>query len=148
MGARRARDSNGSEFLTGSAPESVGSRLHWIHPEARRSFAPMGGCFMSTMVVAVSGIGTYSLDFRTPLLWVALLFGVFAVIGLIWVALGSIQRRYTGHAMRCPLDGHDAHVFVARGAAGGATDVVRCSKMAPPSRITCSKACLASIGDA
>jgi len=103
---------------------------------------------MSTLVVAVSGLGTYALDFRTPLLWVGLAFGLFSIVGLIWVALASIRRRYTGHATRCPLDGRDVHVIVARGAAGRASDVVRCSKMSPPHRVTCSKTCLAHIGDA
>lgn len=106
-----------------------------------------GGLLMSTIVVAISGIANL-LDFRTPLLWFVLACGLLSVGGLIWMALCSIRRRYTGHATRCPLDGREVHVFVARDAAGHANDVVRCSKMSPPHRVTCGKTCLALIGDA
>jgi hypothetical protein len=102
------------------------------HPDKMRgSFALMGGGPMSTLV-----------DFRTPLVWFVIAFGVLSIAGLIWMTLSSIRWRYTGHATRCPLDGQDAHVIVARGAAGQAIDVVRCSKMSPPSRVACSKTCL------
>jgi hypothetical protein len=83
-----------------------------------------------------------ALDFRTPLVWVVIAFGVLSIAGLIWMALSSIRWRHTAHATRCPLDGQDAHLIVARGAVGQAIDVVRCSKMSPPSRVVCSRTCL------
>jgi len=96
---------------------------------------------MGTLVDAMSGTA-YALDFRTPLVWFVIAFGVLSIGGLIWMAFSSIRWRYTGHATRCPLDGGDAHLIVARGLAGQANDVVRCSKMSPPSRVACSKICL------
>ena len=103
---------------------------------------------MSTQVLAVAGIASWPIDFRTPLVWLGLAFGLLAVGSLIWVALGSLRRRWTGHHLMCPIDGGPAHLFVERDDDGSAVDVALCSRMSPPGHVTCGKACLAHIARA
>jgi hypothetical protein len=103
---------------------------------------------MSTQVFALAGIEAWPIDFRTPLAWIGLAFGLLLVGGLVWCALASLRRRWTGHFVRCPEDASSAHVFVARTEAGAATDVAVCSRMSPPGHVTCGKECLAQLGRA
>lgn len=101
---------------------------------------------MSTQVLAIAGMEALPIDFRTPLVWFGVGFGVLAVIVLVWLALASFHRRWTGHHVRCPVDGVQAHLFVERDQTGAAVDIALCSRMSPPGRVTCAKECLADLG--
>lgn len=100
---------------------------------------------MSSTVFAVAGIESWPIDFRTPLAWLGLGFGIAVVGALVLVLLFSLRRRWTGHDVRCPVDGSAAHLFVARDDDGDVIDVAVCSRMSPPGHVTCGRQCLASI---
>jgi hypothetical protein len=100
---------------------------------------------MTTHVLALAGMEAWPIDFRTPLAWLGLAFGLLLVAGLIWSAVASLRRRWTGHFVRCPETGSSAHVFVARSEDGAADDVAICSRMSPPGNVTCTRACLAQL---
>lgn len=103
---------------------------------------------MSTPVFAVAGIESWPIDFHTPLALFGLVFGLLVVGTLVWLALGSLRRRWTGHHIMCPADGGPAHVFVERNDNGDAIDVAVCSRMSPPGHVTCGKECLAHLARA
>lgn len=103
---------------------------------------------MSTQVFAVAGIESWPIDFRAPLALFGLAFGLLVVAALIWISLGSLRRRWTGHHVVCPIDGGPAHLFVERDHDGDATDVALCSRMSPPGHVTCGKACLTHVARA
>ena len=65
---------------------------------------------MSTQVFALAGIEAWPIDFRTPLAWLGLAFGLVLVVGLAWCALASLRRRWTGHFVRCPETGSSARL--------------------------------------
>lgn len=103
---------------------------------------------MSTQVLAIAGIEAWPIDFRTPLVWFGLGFGVLAVVALVSFLVGSLRRRWTGHQVTCPIDGGPAHLFVERSGDGTAVDVALCSRMSPPGRVACGKDCLAHLARA
>lgn len=100
---------------------------------------------MSSMAFAIAGIEAWPIDFRTPLVWLGLGFGVAMVGALLWILLGSLRRRWTGHHVRCPMDGTRAHVFVERDDDGRVVDVATCSRMTPPGHVTCGRECLPAV---
>lgn len=97
------------------------------------------------MVFAVAGIESWPIDFRTPLVWLGLGFGILVVASLLWFLLGSLRQRWTGHHVVCPVDGSRAHVFVERDDDGAMVDVATCSRMSPAGHVTCGRHCRASI---
>ena len=103
---------------------------------------------MNTLVFAVAGIEAWPIDFRTPLAWFGLAFGLLVVAAIVWFALGSLYRRWTGHHVRCPIDAGAAHVFVERRHDGSAMHVSRCSRMSEPGHVTCDQGCLTQLARA
>lgn len=100
---------------------------------------------MTPLAFGIVGIEAWPIDLRTPLVWLGLAFGLLAVATLIWIALGSVRRRWTGHHVNCPVDGSRAHVFIERDDDGAVVDVATCSRMSPPGHVTCGRHCRAAI---
>lgn len=101
---------------------------------------------MNPLLSGIAGIEAWPIDFRTPLLGLGLVFGLLVVATLMWTALGSLHRRWTGHHVSCPRDGGRAHVFVERNADGSPLRIASCSKT--PGHVTCTGDCLAQVARA
>jgi len=73
--------------------------------------------------------------------WMALLVALAFWVGFLWLMTRLFRTR---ERVICPVEHRAARVTFVRGPDGAKDDVVRCTLLANPRVVTCSKACLAT----